>query len=100
MPQNNLFDSALDWTGVRIELTDHTPDQVASFETWVQVKRVDGKWSSVHHARWEGLMVDLLDRFVTEVTHAWLYGNSDDVLRVAKKVHRDAGRHAVAHAYD
>lgn len=100
MPQHNLFDSALDWSGVRITLEDHTPDMVASFSTGVQVRRLDGDWSTVHAAHWEGLMVDLLDSFVREVSHAWLYGKSDDVLAAAKRVHRQAGQHAIAHAYD
>lgn len=100
MPQRNLFDSTLDWRGVRVQLTDHTPDLVASFTTTLQVQRQDGDWSTVHVVKWRGLMVDMLDTYVTEVTRAWLYGAASDVIKTAKKVHRDAGRHAIAHAYD
>lgn len=100
MPQRNLFDSTLDWTGVRVQITDHTPNLVASFTTTLQVKREDGDWSSLHVLHWRGLMVDFLGTYVSEVMNAWLYGTPKDVIKVSKKVQRDAGRHAVAHAYD
>lgn len=100
MPQQNLYDSALDWSGVRVQIHDQTPHLVATFTTTLQVQRADGDWSSLHVVHWTGLMVDFLQTYVTEVMTAWLYGSSDDVLKAAKKVHRDAGRHASAHAYD
>lgn len=100
MPQQNLLDPTLDWSGVRIQTQDHTPTMVASFTTTLQVQRADGAWGTVHVVHWTGLMVDLLDTYVHEVTKAWLYGTPEDVVRVARKVHRDAGRHAAAHAYD
>lgn len=100
MPQQNLFDPTLDWSGVRVQLADHTPLLSASMTTTLQVQRMDGDWSTLHVVHWEGLMVDFIGTYVTEVTTAWLFGAPGDVIRVAKKVHRDAGHHATAHAYD
>lgn len=95
-----MFDSALDWTAIRVTWEDLTPHLDASFTTTLHVKRADGDWSAVFSVRWTGLMLDFAHTWTAEVMSAWLYGTSTDVLRVAKKVHRDAGRHALAHAYD
>lgn len=100
MPQRNLLDSTLDWTGVRISLEDHSPDLVASFTTTLQVRRADGDWSSLIVIRWQGLMVDFLQTYVSEVMNAWLYGTPADVVKTSKRVHKTAGQHAAAHAYD
>jgi hypothetical protein len=100
MPQRNLFDATLDWSGVRISYQDHTPDLDASFTTTIQVKRADGDWSTliVHH--WSGVMVDFLPTYSTSVMEAWLFGNPLDVPRAATKVFRSARRHKEAHSYD
>lgn len=100
MPQRNLLDSALDWTAIRLSWEDESPDLVASFRCTLHVQRGDGSWSAVVSTRWQGLMVDFVQTYTSEVMAAWMYGTPEDVLRVSRKVHRDAGRHAQAHAYD
>lgn len=100
MPQNNLFDSALDWSGVRMTYTDHLPDLSATFTTTIQVKRADGDWSTLMVQHWSGTMVDFLTTWSTEVMNAWLYGTPSDVPKAAVRVFRAARRHKEAHEYE
>lgn len=100
MPQHDLFGSALVWESVRVQWEDHTPDLEASFTSTLYVKRADGDWTAVLSQRWEGIMLDFAATFMSDVTTAWLFGTSADVLTAAKGVHKAARLHRAAHAFD
>jgi len=99
MPQRNLFDATLDWSGVRIQYADHTPELDASFTTSIQVLRADGDWSTLIVQHWSGVMVDYLSTWSQAVMDAWLYGRPEDVPKAAVRIFRQARRHHEAHRY-
>ena len=100
MPQTSLFPSALDWTAVRIQWEDQTPDLSATMVSTIHVKRADGDWTAVLSQRWQGVMLDFAHSFTSDVMSAWLYGTPADVLTAAKGSHKAARLHAAAHQYD
>lgn len=98
MPQHSLLNSADDPIGLRIEWVDRTPDLVDGFDLTISHRRRDGDWTTYLVQRWNGYMLDLAEDATRSIAHAWLFGDSRDVLRAAVAVHRQAKKHHATHS--
>lgn len=100
MPQHQLIRSEAEVHGVVITL-DQPPDPSATgYIVNVKIKWSNGVTASVHQQHWQGLTLDLLDRLVTDVTTAYLYGERGSIQRAITATWRAAKKHQRAHEYD
>ena len=100
MPQNSMFPGDPRLTGLRLELVDRLPDLVDGFDLTVATKHDRDAWSTLHSARYVGVMVDLLPSAAQDLVSAWLWEEgATDVARVAQSNHRVARAHHRRHGH-
>lgn len=84
MPQHSMFPTDPRLRGIRLAIVDRTPDLVDGFDFTVELRHDDLPWSTLHSARYTGVMVDLLSGGAEDVVGSFLYGEGGrDILRAS-----------------
>lgn len=94
MPQHQLFTSQARLTGLRIEVVDRLQDLVDGFDLTVATRHDRDDWRTLHSARYDDVMTDLIPSAVQDVVSAWLWEEGmKAVARAAQSNHRVATAH-------
>lgn len=100
MPQMNLYEPSKDLVGIRISWTWPDDVQVGGPVSTIELRTFGGDWFTLISQRWEGIMLDFITTFMSDVGIAFAFGDRRAVLSAAQSTHRAARAHMKSHQHD
>lgn len=98
MPQHSLFPSDPRDYGLRITVVDHYPELEDSVSIAVEVRPLDGDWTTLIRIMLAGRGRDFLASTVEDLAHAFQYEDRRAIVREGQRDERLARKHDRHHS--
>ena len=98
MPQQSLLPNTPPDVGIRITITDHVYELDDVVMVNIEVRHLDGDWTTLYRLPLHGRGRDFLSSTVEDLVHAWLYEDRRAIVREAQRDEREARKHHRKHS--